>query len=222
MYTSMGLHIVAALAEHLCDFAADEDLHQLGVELDPGLLPHGLVALVRGHGPLVGAVRGHGVVVEQIAEALFVAGHFLDVERFGSSANGEDDKDASGSHSQSDSKSEVIHSSNQPVQQLDQSTDQETLRLLKQKEEELSVMTGKVILLQQRIKHLVRKNKHLVDLVARNIGAGDSSAVVSRNEVFKSQIVESINTILHICNRVCLRVIQVGARQLHIVWYTQT
>ena len=113
-----------------------------------------------------------------------------------------EDKDASGSHSQSDSESDkVLHSSDQPVQQLDQTTDQETLRLLKQKVEELSVMTGKVVLLQQRIKQLVRKNKHLEDLVARNIGAGDSSAVVSRNEVFKSQIVESINTILQMYPR---------------------
>ena len=53
-----------------------------------------------------------------------------------------EDKDASGSHSQSDSESEVLHSSDQPVQQLDQTTDQETLRLFKQKEEELRVMTG--------------------------------------------------------------------------------
>ena len=66
--------------------------------------------------------------------------------------------------------------------------------VLQEKEREISTLKGKILLLQQRIQDMARKNKALT---SHNAASGDQgNNDTSKNELFKVQVVAAINDVL--------------------------
>ena len=109
-----------------------------------------------------------------------------------------EDKDTDSSSSQSESGGLNI---NQPFYGSDAAAAMR--ELLQEKEEEVSRLKGKVRLLQERMKGMMRKNKALVDAADRqaNLVAAEQCTSMSRNEVFKNKVVACINHVLSLYPR---------------------
>ena len=109
----------------------------------------------------------------------------------------DEDKDLCSS---SESESGGLHT-NQPFNGLEEAdnTTVAAIRVeLREKEQEVSRLKVKVLLLQERMKGMVRKNKELADAAARQVSlvAADQGTSTSRNQEFKNLVVACINNVL--------------------------
>ena len=109
----------------------------------------------------------------------------------------DEDKDLCSS---SESESGGLHT-NQPFNGLEEAdnTTVAAIRVeLREKEQEVSPLKVKVLLLQERMKGMVRKNKELADAAARQVSlvAADQGTSTSRNQEFKNLVVACINNVL--------------------------